>query len=68
MADLDLDGIAHMAGKAGIPETLEIGAAKDAVARFREVWAREGYNLPTARAVRGGIEQLLRVVPIARAG
>lgn len=66
MADLDLDEIAHMAARAGIPETLATDAAKDAVARFRDVWARQGSNLPIARAVRGEIERLLKVVPIAR--
>lgn len=65
MTEVTLGEIAHMAVRAGLPEALALDAARNAVTRFREVWAREGLNLPIAHAVRQEIERLIATVPLA---
>ena len=61
------DELKHFAGKAALPEKLVLDTAHDAVARFREVWAKEKANLPMAKAVTDAIDAHLPNVPIANA-
>lgn len=58
------DELKHLAGNAGLSETLVLGTAREMVARFHEHWQAEKGNLPlTAEAV-AAIEAHLRSVPI----
>jgi len=65
MSEISLGEIAYMAGKAGIPEALAIDTARDTVARFREVWAREREHLPIIPALAAEVQRHLDLVPLA---
>ncbi|MYZ49634.1 type II toxin-antitoxin system HipA family toxin [Propylenella binzhouense] len=62
----DLDELAYLAAKAHLPEKPVIDAAKDTVARFNEVWAKEKAHLPQAGRVTEAIDAHLARLPIAR--
>lgn len=63
--DFSADELSHLAGKAQLPEKLILDTARDTVARFREVWAREKLHLPMGDNVRDAIDALLPRIPLA---
>lgn len=67
MAEVTLDEIGYMAGRAGLPEAMARDTAIEAVDRFHEVWGVERAHLPIADELAAEVERLLGVVPIARA-
>lgn len=60
------DELSYLAGKAGLPERPVLDAAKETVARFREVWQAEKAHLPHAPEVTKAIDAHLGTLPIAR--
>ncbi|NDW07701.1 type II toxin-antitoxin system HipA family toxin [Jiella pacifica] len=62
----DLDELSYLAAKARLPEKPILDTAKDTVARFQEVWAKDRSHLPQAQEVTDGIDALLEKLPIAR--
>lgn len=60
----NLDELAHMAGKALLPEKLVLDTARETVQAFRDVWAREKHHLPMTGHVRQTIDDHLKSVPI----
>ncbi len=65
MTRIGLDQIGYMAVRAGIAERWARNIAKDAVVRFRDIWARENANLPMGDDVSAEIERLLAEIPLA---
>jgi len=63
--DFSADELAHFAAKAALPERLVLDTARETVAKFRSVWAREKGHLPMHDEVITAIDQLLPRVPIA---
>jgi serine/threonine-protein kinase HipA len=63
----DDDELSHLAAKAGLPERLVIGIARETVERFRDVWAKERGHLPLHAEIAGVIDSQLNVVPLAGA-
>lgn len=63
----DDDELSHLAAKAGLPERLVIGIARETVARFRDVWAKERGHLPLHAEIAGIIDRQLDAVPLAGA-
>lgn len=61
------DELSHLAAKAGLPERLVIGIARETVERFRDVWAKERGHLPLHAEIAGVIDSQLDVVPLAGA-
>lgn len=60
-----VDELTHFAGKAALPEALVLDTARETVALFREVWAKEKTNLPMAKTVTDAIDAHVPRVPIA---
>ncbi len=63
---LDLDELSRLADRAHLPEKPVLDTAKDTVARFQEVWAREKAHLPQADRVTHAIDAHLARLPLAR--
>ena len=61
------DELSYLAARAGLPERLVIGIARETVARFREVWAKERGHLPLHSEIAGVIDRQLQIVPLAGA-
>ena len=59
------DELSHLAAKAGLPERLVIGTARETVARFREVWANERGHLPLHAEIADVIDRQLTALPLA---
>ncbi len=59
------DELAHMAGKARLPEKLVLDTAKETVAKFQEVWRSEKRNLPLTKKMIEDIDAHIGKVPIA---
>lgn len=59
------DELAHMAGKARLPEKLVLDTAKETVAKFQDVWGSEKRNLPLTKKMIEGIDAHIGKVPIA---
>jgi serine/threonine-protein kinase HipA len=68
MAEFSSDLLAHLAGKARLPEKLVLHTAAETVARFHEAWRAEKKHLPLSRDLIDTIERHVRTVPIAQAG
>lgn len=64
-ADFSADELSYFAAKAALPERLVLDTARETVARFREVWAKEKGNLPMSRDVSIAIDAHLPRIPIA---
>jgi serine/threonine-protein kinase HipA len=65
-AGLDADELSYLAGKAHLPEKPVLDTAKDTVARFIEVWAKEKAHLPQAKNVTKTIDAHLAKLPLAK--
>lgn len=65
--EIDRDELAHLAGKARLPEELVLRTAVETVERFREVWSTEKRHLPLAQEVMDAVEEELQIVPLAEA-
>jgi serine/threonine-protein kinase HipA len=63
--ELTMDELAHLAGKARLPEKLVLNTAAETVALFHQQWTREATNLPLTRDVVSAVEHQLRIAPLA---
>ena len=63
-SDFTLDELSHLAAKAMLPEKLVLDTAKQTVACFHEVWAKEKAHLPLTKSVIEAIETHLRSIPL----
>lgn len=63
-SDFTLDELSHLAAKAMLPETLVLDTAKQTVAGFHEVWAKEKAHLPLTKSMVEAIETHLRSIPL----
>lgn len=59
------DELSYLTAKAGLPERLVIGIARETVVRFREAWAKARGHLPFHPEIAGVIDRQLEVVPLA---
>ena len=67
MSELTFDALAHLAGKARLPERLVVEAARDTVQQFHEAWPALRVQLPVSPALAAAIDQHVRTIPLARA-
>jgi len=63
-SDFTLDELSHFAAKAMLPEKLVLDTAKQTVAGFHEIWAKEKAHLPLTKTVIEAIETHLRSIPL----
>ena len=63
-SDFTQDELSHLAAKAMLPEKLVLDTAKQTVACFHEVWAKEKAHLPLTKSVIEAIETHLRSIPL----
>lgn len=63
-SDFTLDELSHLAAKAMLPEKLVLETAKQTVAGFHEVWAKEKAHLPLTKSMIEAIETHLRSIPL----
>ncbi|CUB06946.1 type II toxin-antitoxin system HipA family toxin [Marinomonas fungiae] len=63
-SDFTLDELSHLAAKAMLPEKLVLDTAKQTVAGFHEVWAKEKAHLPLTKSMIEAIETHLRSIPL----
>lgn len=63
-SDFTLDELSHLAARAMLPEKLVLDTAKQTVAGFYEVWAKEKAHLPLTKSVIEAIEMHLRSIPL----
>jgi len=63
-SDFTLDELSHLAAKAMLPEKLVLDTAKQTVAGFHEIWAKEKAHLPLTKAMIEAIETHLRSIPL----
>lgn len=61
-SDFTLDELSHLAAKAMLPEKLVLDTAKQTVAGFHEVWAKEKAHLPLTKSMIKAIEEHLRSI------
>lgn len=61
---INLDEFRYFAGKAELPETIVVNAAKETVQRFREIWATERKHLPLTDSMVKAIEHHMNVIPL----
>jgi serine/threonine-protein kinase HipA len=66
MAEFSSDLLAHLAGKARLPEKLVLDTAAETVARFYEAWTTEKKHLPLSHDLIATIERHVKTVPIAQ--
>jgi serine/threonine-protein kinase HipA len=66
MDELSRDELAHLAGKARLPEKLVLDTATETVALFHESWRTEKNNLPLSKKLIGIIESHVKKIPIAQ--
>ncbi|MDO8324359.1 MAG: type II toxin-antitoxin system HipA family toxin [Phenylobacterium sp.] len=64
--DFNKDELVSLARKAALPENIILDTARQTVAAFREVWAREQTNLPVSKAVADVVRKQLEIVPLAQ--
>lgn len=62
----DLDELSYLAAKARLPEKPILDTAKETVARFHEVWAKEKAHLPQSAKVTDVIDEHVGRLPIAQ--
>ena len=63
-SDFTLDKLSHLAAKAMLPEKLVLDTAKQTVAGFHEIWAKEKAHLPLTKSMIEAIETHLRSIPL----
>jgi len=63
-SDFTLDELSHLAAKAMLPEGLVLDTAKQTVAGFYEIWAKEKAHLPLTKSMIEAIETHLRSIPL----
>ena len=63
-SDITLDELSHLAAKAMLPEKLVLDTAKQTVAGFHEIWAKEKAHLPLTKSMIEAIETHLRSIPL----
>lgn len=63
-SDFTLDELSHLAAKAMLPEKLVLDTAKQTVAGFHEIWAKEKAHLPLTKSMIEAIEIHLRSIPL----
>ncbi|MEA3382693.1 MAG: HipA domain-containing protein [Pseudomonadota bacterium] len=63
-SDFTLDELSHLAAKAMLPEKLVLNTAKQTVAGFHEIWAKEKAHLPLTKSMIEAIETHLRSIPL----
>lgn len=63
-SDFTLDELSHLAAKAMLPEKLVLDTAKQTVAGFHEIWAKEKAHLPLTKSMVEAIEKHLRSIPL----
>lgn len=63
-SDFTLDELSHLAAKAMLPEKLVLDTAKQTVAGFHEIWAKEKAHLPVTKSTIEAIETHLRSIPL----
>jgi len=63
-SDFTLDELSHLAAKAMLPEKWVLDTARETVAGFHELWAKEKAHLPLAQSMIAAIERHLRTIPI----
>lgn len=62
-SDFTLDELSHLAAKAMLPEKMVLDTAKQTVADFHDVWAKEKAHLPLSQSIIAAIEKHLRSIP-----
>jgi len=62
--DFTLDELSHLAAKAMLPEKLVLDTAKQTVAGFHDVWAKEKAHLPLTKSMIETIEKHSRSIPL----
>jgi serine/threonine-protein kinase HipA len=67
MAALSKDELAHLTGKAALPEKLVFDTARETVERFRSVWDAEKRNRPMSANVLETIDAHLPAIELWRA-
>ncbi|MBR9785480.1 MAG: type II toxin-antitoxin system HipA family toxin [Gammaproteobacteria bacterium] len=63
-SDFTLDELSHLAAKAMLPEKLVLDTAKQTVAGFHEIWAKEKAHLPLTKSMIEAIETHSRSIPL----
>lgn len=63
-SDFTQDELSHLAAKAMLPEKLVLDTAKQTVAGFHEIWAKEKAHLPLTKSMIEAIEKHLRSIPL----
>lgn len=63
-SDFTLDELSHLAAKAMLPEKLVLDTAKQIVAGFHEIWAKEKAHLPLTKSMIEAIDTHLRSIPL----
>ena len=63
-SDFTLDELSHLAAKAMLPEKLVLDTAKQTVAGFHEIWAKEKAHLSLTKSMIEAIETHLRSIPL----
>ncbi|MEM7421974.1 MAG: HipA domain-containing protein, partial [Pseudomonadota bacterium] len=63
-SDFTLDELSYLAAKAMLPEKLVLDTAKQTVAGFHEIWAKEKAHLPLTKSMIEAIETHLRSIPL----
>ncbi|MER2492676.1 type II toxin-antitoxin system HipA family toxin [Catenovulum sediminis] len=63
-SDFTLDELSHLAAKAMLPEKLVLDTAKQTVAGFHEIWAKEKTHLPLTKSMIKAIETHLRSISL----
>nr|WP_189483892.1 HipA domain-containing protein [Alishewanella tabrizica] len=63
-SDFTLDELSHLAAKAMLPEKLVLDTAKQTVAGFHEVWAKEKTHLALTKSMIEVIDTHLRSIPL----
>lgn len=64
-SDFTLDELSHLAAKAMLPEKLVLDTAKQTVAGFHEIWAKEKAHLPLSKSIIAAIETHLSSIPLS---
>lgn len=64
--EFDYDELAHLAGKAGLPEHPVLETAKETVENFLTAWKSEKANLPLSSTVAAAVDEHLKRLPILR--
>ncbi len=63
-SDFTLDELSHLAAKAMLPEKLVLDTARQTVAGFYEIWAKEKAHLPLTTSMIEAIDTHLRSIPL----